>query len=113
MKRRRRTAAARLSIKEKHGHICCLCLLPITQHKRWILEHIKPLWLGGADDETNLAPAHFECAIEKTRDEAAIKAKSDRIIAKHNGAKRARKPFPGNRQSGWKKKMNGDVVRRT
>ena len=26
---------------------------------KWGLEHIKPLWLGGVDDESNLAPAHY------------------------------------------------------
>lgn len=94
----------RTRIFDRDDGKCCLCGTNIDVPKqKWILEHIKPLWLGGADDESNMAPAHYSCAIEKTRAEAPVKAKSDRVRANHLGI---RKPRTIRR---WRK-FNGDVV---
>lgn len=91
MKRRRLTALQRTKVFDRDNGICCLCGLKINAPKdKWILEHVVPLWLGGADDESNMAPAHFHCAIEKTRKEAPVKAKSDRVRARHIGLKKPR-----------------------
>jgi 5-methylcytosine-specific restriction endonuclease McrA len=104
MKRKRRTGLQRTKIFDAHGGICCLCEFKIDAPKqKWILEHKKPLWLGGADDESNLAPAHYDCAIEKTRAEAPVKAKSDRIRARHIGIRKRRRTIPGRR-------FNGDPI---
>jgi 5-methylcytosine-specific restriction protein A len=112
MKRRRRTGLQRTKIFDAHGGKCCLCKLPIdTPKQKWILEHLTPLWLGGADDETNLAPAHYDCAINKTREEAPVKAKSDRIRARHIGIRKKSK-FACSRNSKFKKKITGEVVLR-
>lgn len=99
MKRKSWSRVARIRIWDRHRGICVLCDNPIDTHyhKPWTLEHIKPLWLGGADDETNLAPAHYDCAIEKTCGEAPVKAKTDRQRAKHLGIKKRRSI------KGWKR----------
>jgi hypothetical protein len=46
---------------------CCLCGEPIHRHDDdWQIEHIRALGLLGKDTNTNCAPAHTRCAIEKT-----------------------------------------------
>lgn len=115
MKRRSLSRLMRVRIFEAASGNCVLCKLPINAARgdKWIVEHIKPLWLGGADDETNMGPAHYKCAIDKTVNEAPIKAKSDRIKARNLGIKKTtRNPIPGSKASGWKRKMDGTVVKR-
>lgn len=113
MKRRRITAAMRVRIFDAAGGVCCLCDLPIDpQKQRWIVEHVKPLWLGGGDDEGNMRPAHQDCAVAKTAREAAARAKTARVRARHLGIRRRHRPLPGGRNSPWKKKISGEVVRR-
>lgn len=111
-KRRRLSRLQRTRIFDRNTGICVLCWLRIDAPKeKWIVEHLKPLWLGGADDESNMGPAHERCAIEKTVSEAPVKAKSDRVRANHLGI---RKPstFPCGRNSKWKRKVSGEVVPR-
>lgn len=113
MKRKPLTRVQRTKLFHAHEGICCLCKLPIFAGRgdKWIVEHIKPLWLGGADDTTNMAPAHERCAIEKTTREAPVKAKSDRVRARHLGIKKSTRPIPGSKASGIRKRMNGNVER--
>ena len=111
-KRKKLSRVARTRIFNSNSGICYLCWLKIDPVKsRWICEHAKPLWLGGADDESNIFPVHERCAIEKTVSEAPIKAKSDRIRAKHIGI-RKRSAFACSRDSAWKRKIDGSVVPR-
>ena len=84
-KRRGMTAARRLRVWNTHEGVCHLCQLPIKLGELWDVEHVKPLWLGGEDDETNMAPAHRDCHAPKTREEAAQRAKNNRVAAKHLG----------------------------
>ena len=114
-KRRTLTRVARTRIFDNAKGTCCLCNFKIDAGRgdKWIVEHIKPLWLGGDDDERNMGPAHYKCAIEKTRQEAPVKAKSDRVRANHLGIKKTRNPMPGSKASGWRKRMDGTVERRS
>ena len=91
-KRRKLSRLQRIRIFDTAEGNCCLCQLPIDASRgaKWIVEHLKPLWLGGADDETNMGPAHERCAIEKTTAEAPVKAKGDRIRARHLGIRKPR-----------------------
>lgn len=91
-KRRSITRAMRRRIFDAVKGICCICEIRIDAERgdKWIVEHVKPLWLGGADDETNMRPAHQHCAVKKTAAEAPVKAKSDRVRAKHLGIKKPR-----------------------
>lgn len=115
MKRRRLSSLQRTRIFDAVSGQCCICGVRINAERgeKFIVEHVIPLWLGGADDETNMRPAHEKCAIAKTVAEAPVKAKSDRIRAKHLGIKKhVRNPLPCGRGSPWRKKMNGTVERR-
>lgn len=102
MKRRRLTMLQRIRIYDAANGICCICDLPIDAERgnRWIVEHIKPLWLGGADDETNMGPAHEHCAVDKTSGEAPVKAKGDRVRAKYLGIRKPRTILTGRKMDG-------------
>lgn len=115
IKRRRLSRLQRATIFEDAQGLCCICHLSIHagRGERWIVEHVKPLWLGGEDEFTNMLPAHERCAIAKTVSEAPVKAKTDRQRASHLGIKRRQsRPMIGSRASGWKRKMSGELVRR-
>lgn len=84
--RRSISTAKRLRIWSAHEGVCHLCGLPIRLGEKWHVEHVKPLWLGGEDAEVNMAPAHIDCHAPKTREEAGVRAKNNRVAAKHIGA---------------------------
>ena len=100
---------------EREGR-CCLCHNKILGNQPWIDEHIKPLWLAGTDEDFNAwenrAPAHVDCAKEKTARESKDRAKGRRVAQKHMGAKQSKRPMAGSRRSMWKRKMDGTTVRR-
>ena len=98
-------------IWDAHGGCCCICGAAIGM-KVWVTEHKVPLSMGGADDASNMGPAHLGCARIKTAEEAPLRAKADRQRAAHVGARAPRRPMPGSKRSGWKKRFDGTVVRR-
>ena len=102
----------RLELLLAHSGRCCICEGKISLTQRWIVEHILPLWLGGTNDVQNLAPAHEACAKIKTQKEATGRAKGRRIAEKHFGFRQSKRPMPGSKASGLKRKFNGQVVRR-
>lgn len=113
MNRRSWTAKRKLAVFEAHGGCCHICGGKIQVGEPWDLEHQIPLALGGDDDESNVAPAHVKCHRAKTTQDAARIAKANRVRAKHMGAKPTpKRVMPGSRASKWKKKLNGQVVRR-
>lgn len=114
MSRRPLTRAKRVRIWNAANGICHICKLPIDGTKdKWDAEHIKPIWLGGADDESNMAPAHKRCHAPKTAQEAAPRAKSNRIRARHMGIRKTQpRPIPGTKASGWRHRMDGTWERR-
>ena len=76
-------------------------------------DHILPQSMGGENTVENGQVLCNACHKSKTASEAAPRAKADRVRDKHNGTwKRSSRPIPGSKASGWKHKMNGDVVRR-
>lgn len=112
IKRQRLSRLHRTRIYDAADGTCCICGLQI-QGKRFVVEHVKPLWLGGADNDSNRRPAHERCAIDKTTSEAPVKAKTDRQRANYLGIRKATsRPLPGSRNSKFKKRMDGTVVLR-
>lgn len=102
MKRRYLSKRTRTRIYDDAEGLCCICKTYIHAERgdKWIVEHVKPLWLGGADDESNMRPAHQRCAIDKTISEAPVKAKSDRQRARHLGIRTRRRTIPGRKFNG-------------
>ena len=114
MTRRSRTTLQRAAIFDAHNGLCHICGEKIDgTREAWELEHIIPYALMRDDSDENLAPAHVSCHRAKTRKDKGDIAKSNRVRAKHFGAKApSRFPLPGGRNSKFKKKIGGGVVAR-
>lgn len=112
MTRRRWSTRARAEVFAAHGGACHVCNGKITVGEAWDIEHIIPLAQGGADDATNVAPAHVKCHRAKTAKDAGDTAKAKRREAKHKGFYRPRAAMPGSKASGWRKRVDGTVERR-
>jgi hypothetical protein len=78
--------------------------------ERWIVEHIRALELGGADEFDNLGPAHEACAAHKTRDDHQRAAQAKRQKLRHIGANAPKGPLPFGRASRWKRTLSGKIV---
>lgn len=90
----------RLAMFERHKGICCICDRKIQAGEKWIDEHVIPLGLGGTNDPENRAPAHTDCAAEKTSRDIKAIAKAKRVKQRHLGIRKPstfRKPAPGTR----------------
>lgn len=85
----------RLRIFDRCGGRCHLSGLKIKVGDEWDLDHVKPLWDGGANSEANLAPALKDKHRLKSAADQSIQAKTDRIRARHFGV---RETSPGFRQ---------------
>lgn len=105
---------------------CAICKLPISTCSETVWEHMHPLALGGADDETNIRLVHKHCAKEKTSGAGATThgtdigeiAKTKRLEKAREALDRgeARKPKKKIPNRGWntrfRKKMDGTVEER-
>ncbi|GJE14943.1 HNH endonuclease [Methylobacterium longum] len=111
--RRSLSGCRRLQAWERTAGTYVLCGQRIDGvRERWIVEHIRALELGGADDLENMGPAHEACAQEKTRDDHARTAEAKRRKIRHLGAAFPTRPLPGLRTCALKRKVNGTVVHR-
>lgn len=112
-KRKNWTPLRRMRLFDAHGGICHICGREIDGVREGFeVEHLIPLAMGGDDDESNCAPAHVACHREKTATDKGQIAKANRVRAKHNGAWRPKSTLAGSKASGWKRKINGEAVRR-
>jgi hypothetical protein len=111
--RRKLTPHRRLQVWERRGGVRVLCDRPIDGvRERWIVEHIRALELGGADELHNMGPAHEACALTKTRDDHTRAAQAKRQKIRHIGAEASRRPLPFGKGSPWKRTLSGKVVPR-
>lgn len=117
MKRRRLPLLQRVKLFDAHGGRCHVCELRIQVGQEWHVDHIVPLADGGADDESNMAPAHKKrCHPAKTAQEATDRAKVVRIRARFLGITGPgigkAKPLPCGRASNFKMTMERKIVAR-
>lgn len=114
MTRKSITTVQRVKVFLATDGACHICGLRIDAPKqKWQVEHRVPLSMGGADNLSNMAPAHIHCHANKTSGEATVRAKTDRVRAKHLGVKRqATRPMPCSRTTNFKRRFDGSVVRR-
>lgn len=94
-------------IRERQGNKCALTGVTLGSDEKVQYDHIVPLWLGGANTESNLQAVTAEAHKKKTKAEATVRAKCNRVRKKHLGIKgQKRSGF----QSNFKRKINGDVI---
>lgn len=112
--RKHLSTTARLRIFEAAKGICHLCGQKITAGQEWDVSHAIPLAMGGADDDSNMLPAHRRCHRQHTAQiDAPRIAKTKRQHAAHIGAKApSRNPLPFGRNSRFKRKLDGTIVER-
>jgi len=79
---------------------------------RWRADHIRRHAEGGEETVENLLPIRESCDRAKAAKDTTEVAKGKRWKAKHFGTRSPRKPMPGSRASGWRKRMDGRVERR-
>lgn len=103
----------RLRVFERAGGVCHLSGRRIQAGEPWDCDHIVALVNGGEHREANLAPALRDKHREKTALDVAEKSLVRRKKMKALGiAPKKGRPMPGSKASGFKIKMNGEVVRR-
>ena len=113
MKRVRITAKMRADIFLSRSGCCHLCNMKVIPGEDWDVSHDIPLEAGGKDDATNWFVAHRKChRVHTSTVDAPLIAKVKRIHQKHVGAKKPRSPMPLGRNSKFKRKMDGTIVRR-
>lgn len=95
-------------IRERQGNKCALTGREFRPGDTIHYDHIVPLWLGGANTESNLQAALSEPHMRKTAMEAKVRAKCSRIRKKHLSLDSKAKAGGFNKQ--FKRKMNGDVI---
>ena len=113
-KRRKMTPSRALKIWEAHAGQCWFCKLPIDGAREdWYIEHKRALELGGEDTDENCAPAHYEHKAGKDAEDHSLAARSKRQKRAHIGIKsRKGPPMIGSKDSDWKRRMDGTLVRR-
>lgn len=75
-------------------------------------DHRIEVALGGDNSLENCRVMRAKCHRSKTSERAAPVAKAKRISERNMGLRKTSRPFAGNRNSQWKKKMDGSVERR-
>lgn len=114
MKRKSLSKAQRVKIFDAANGVCYLCGVKIHAERgeQWDVEHEKPLWLGGEDAPENMKPAHVGCHKVKSNAEAPIRAKTDRMRARHIGVKSKKKSWGYGKNDKYKMKVGGKLVLR-
>lgn len=103
----------RLRVFDRHAGVCHISGRKIRAGETWELEHVIALCNGGEHRETNLAPALADPHKEKTKLDRKERSKTLRKRKKYLGIKPHKsRPMFGSRASGYKRKMDGTVVKR-
>lgn len=102
----------RLRVFERCGGLCHISGREIGPADVWELDHIVALINGGANSESNLAPALRHEHKKKTSADVAMKSKDRRVKQKFLGIKPSKMKMAGSRDSAWKKPLNGPAVKR-
>ena len=105
------SAACKRRILDRQDNKCAITGLPFTPKDPPKFDHIVPIWLKGKNRESNLQAIRGEPHEIKTSNEAKVRAKVNKVRSKHLGLKKTKRPLPGSRASGIRKRMDGTVER--
>lgn len=105
----------RLRVFDRYRGRCqCGCNRLIRPGEAWDCEDTIAIINDGERRESNLKPWLSEHHPKKTAQDVAEKSRVYRKRARHVGIKlRKSRPMPGTKASGFRKRMNGLVERRT
>ena len=100
----------------KKGH-CHRCTRKIYAGETWFAEHLSALQLGGDNSEGNWDVTCKNCFPIKNAEDASKAAKMRAVAVScyvpTSQRQKKGKPIDGSRRSSWKKKMSGEVERRS
>jgi 5-methylcytosine-specific restriction endonuclease McrA len=105
-------ARVKVRVFARHNGICHISGRKIGPADLWDADHVIAIINGGENRESNLAPALRDKHREKTAEDVAEKSAIYRKRAKHLGLKPKGRIMDGSKNSPWKHKMSGEVVRR-
>jgi hypothetical protein len=111
MKRREFTKTVKLDAWNRCGGSCERCTARLYPGK-FDYHHDKDDTFGGAPTLDNCVVLCDSCHSTITRDRAPIIAKSNRVRARHLGARRPKYRWPHGKDSPTKRKLDGTIVRR-
>jgi len=113
MTRKRFSASSYLARLLEFGGRCASCKCKTGGSNGLDWDHIIPLEMGGDDALANLQPLCKACHKAKTKTDVGHIAKGKRQTQRILGIKRQpRQIVPGSKASIWKKKLNGEVIKR-
>ena len=113
MTRRRFPETKLMQVLLDHDGKCAECGAKISMSNPAEWDHVIPLKLGGEDTLDNLQPLCRPCHKAKSATDVGHIAKAGRMQRRAAGIGRTVKhPLPGSKDSGWKRKISGEWVRR-
>lgn len=113
MKRKEFSKAVKLAAWERcKGHCECGCNVKIIAGDGPEYDHIVEDALGGEPTLENCRVMRKRCHAGKTSERRPNLDKARSGFEKRIKARVKTRPFPGSKASGWKKKINGETVRR-
>lgn len=98
--------ACKRRVLARQGWKCAITGVEFRDGVKAEYDHITPLWLGGENREGNLQAITKAAHAGKTKAEATVRAKVNRMQIKRVGGKAKHGGF----SQRFKKKMNGDVI---
>lgn len=100
----------KLRIFERYNQRCCNCELLIVGRLLPNYDHVIPLINGGSNRESNIQLLCSECHKDKTKGD--IRDKSNIYNKRIRRLKlRKKRPIPGSKGSGFRRKMDGTVIK--
>lgn len=107
-------ARVRLRVFMRHDGKCHISGRRIMPGELWDLDHIVAICNGGQHRESNMAPALRDKHKAKTAADVAEKSQTYHKRLSHLGIPKSKgRPFSCGKNTPWKKKITGEVVRRT
>lgn len=112
MTRREFSRKVKLDAFQRAAGRCEECTAHLVPGK-YQYDHVTPDGLGGKPTLENCKVVCTACHGAKTaKEDVPRMAKADRQRAKLMDGKKSKRPMPGSKASGWRKRMDGTVERR-